>query len=911
MEISKKTTSQEEYYFSDFLYQESESLPEESDLYSDFLKILDNEKTDLIESNKARRKRNILDLIEKYITNSGYREEIKNRDITEPEMSSQSSKSNQNITIGKLEAKNFRGFKASGEDNNREISFQQKSNIFYAPNGGGKSSLCEAIEWCLTGTTTEYGSRGETKKNYFQHDETKTPSYEETTLYNYDGDEFQQNPDYFSKCFIEKNRIESFGRLSVQRKQHAEDLISTLFGFRPLSDFFDKFVKPNQFKPTTSYLKSNPNSNWSEWKDYEDSKEDARQRVNEIEDKAQGMVNSLQNDCGFTIDDPNIEDISLAEKLEIIEKNFNKLTNRLGVLRSHELEKVLRSIGDVRDILKEINELNGKLEVAESDVDAHTFYDAAQDLMKDYGKSKCPLCETPFEGGSNTVVTNPKDKINEELEKLTSIEELKNQKEDKEDDLRELVKRINRSWERFWRENRNNEWLLRYFEFQVSEQEPGIDDIKDLLNYQNIKDKSKKAKNQVDNLIELLSKSIDNMSQNENTLTNLCITIWFKDNKNKVKKIGNLKKELENAKKRLKKLEDQDENANMADQMLNQYDSFIESFKNYKNDLSESENINDLTSALYRIFNLHDTDAQKVEKIQLPETHDGSFTIKFENRDNGSLSSLSEGHLKVLGLSILLARAQEHTVPFIVFDDVVNAIDSDHRNNIARFLSGRLSQSEMEEAFDGSDELREETQDFIDDLQLIITTHDRFFDEQISNKFDGDDIKHYVLYYGNEGVIPVDRAANFENRIEHFRSEDVRDLRSALMYARLALEEFLVKQAEVGISNCECDPNKEHKSIKFAKTIQGDTKMLDYVSLSDLLQEVKDAHYGCNNGKNKIGDACKEILDWDNVPWLQKIIDQEHHYLNRGRFYIEDADVGKMEIGKIIDTIKKIKPELS
>ena len=51
-----------------------------------------------------------------------------------------------------------------------------------------------------------------------------------------------------------------------------------------------------------------------------------------------------------------------------------------------------------------------------------------------------------------------------------------------------------------------------------------------------------------------------------------------------------------------------------------------------------------------------------------------------------ALQVLSEGHIKILGLSILLAKAVHDNLNFIIFDDIVNAIDDDHRNGVADLL---------------------------------------------------------------------------------------------------------------------------------------------------------------------------------------------------------------------------------
>jgi ABC-type polar amino acid transport system ATPase subunit len=58
---------------------------------------------------------------------------------------------------------------------------------------------------------------------------------------------------------------------------------------------------------------------------------------------------------------------------------------------------------------------------------------------------------------------------------------------------------------------------------------------------------------------------------------------------------------------------------------------------------------------------------------------------------------LSEGHIRCLGLAILLAKSQSILCPLIVFDDAINAIDHDHRSGIreAIFESDHFAQTQL------------------------------------------------------------------------------------------------------------------------------------------------------------------------------------------------------------------------
>lgn len=58
--------------------------------------------------------------------------------------------------LASLQVKNFRGFgELASDDKGSYLKFSKTKNIFYAPNGGRKSSLCEALEYGTTGHIKE------------------------------------------------------------------------------------------------------------------------------------------------------------------------------------------------------------------------------------------------------------------------------------------------------------------------------------------------------------------------------------------------------------------------------------------------------------------------------------------------------------------------------------------------------------------------------------------------------------------------------------------------------------------------------------------------------------------------------------------------------------------------------------
>jgi hypothetical protein len=71
--------------------------------------------------------------------------------------------------------------------------------------------------------------------------------------------------------------------------------------------------------------------------------------------------------------------------------------------------------------------------------------------------------------------------------------------------------------------------------------------------------------------------------------------------------------------------------------------------------------------------------------LHLPITGEHVIEICFRGNPNvkvDALRVLSEGHIRCLGLSIILAKSMSIESPLIVFDDAINAIDHDHRRGI-------------------------------------------------------------------------------------------------------------------------------------------------------------------------------------------------------------------------------------
>ena len=137
-----------------------------------------------------------------------------------------------------------------------------------------------------------------------------------------------------------------------------------------------------------------------------------------------------------------------------------------------------------------------------------------------------------------------------------------------------------------------------------------------------------------------------------------------------------------------------------------------------------------------------------------------------------ALHVLSEGHIRCIGLAILLAKNIKEGCPLLIFDDPVNAIDDDHRESIRRTLF---------------------EDDYFDGKQIILTCHGEELFKDIQNMLSVEQARSSqrlaFLPRIDEPHIQVDfncAPRNYiEGALEHIRKNEIR---FALGKSRQALE---------------------------------------------------------------------------------------------------------------------------
>ena len=199
---------------------------------------------------------------------------------------------------------------------------------------------------------------------------------------------------------------------------------------------------------------------------------------------------------------------------------------------------------------------------------------------------------------------------------------------------------------------------------------------------------------------------------------------------------------------------------------------------NSYNDTLPAQLVADLSEQvveLYNSFNRNDLPSELLARVKLPLVQNQRLEISFQNNPDqfyDPLHMLSEGHIRCIGLAILLSKNLKENCPILIFDDPVNAIDDDHRESIRRTLF-------EDQFFSGK--------------QIILTCHGEEFFKDIQNllpaKVAAQTQSFTFLPRLEESHINVDFNCAPRNYIiaarEHF---DRNEIREALSKSRKAME---------------------------------------------------------------------------------------------------------------------------
>jgi len=556
-------------------------------------------------------------------------------------------------------------------------------------------------------------------------------------------------------------------------------------------------------------------------------------------------------------------------RVSIIDKELSKPTlikyeiPNISTLKSN-LSEIQSCLAEYKSYLSEYKEKKDTVKFKE-------LYDLVI-ILQPLAKDKCPVCETPIKDTVKHPYENAQTKLNE----LQYIAKLEDDLEKSKDDLSEKLELFRKNLEKRIEVSKNFKLEKSLDDIQLKQSE-----FKDQFDtYANklieIFTSVESEHNTFDNIIFEHNTGVDKQNIHRGKLSEERKNINSISEKIKQAKIIEQSK-LENIKKWQKNIDQfKNENKNLIDdaekekeqvdlnkKYVDAYKTLLRKLNHYKENLplKHVAKLNELTVEFYNQINIHDKDFEVLSKISLPSKPNDTIFIYFENEPNkpyDALQILSEGHIRCLGLSILLSKNIQEKYPVIIFDDVANAIDDDHRGGIRNLL------------FDSK---------HLDSKQIILTTHASQFVKELEQYLSNADYDKHVnkfLFLPDEHFRKIRVKSNdFKNYIyranQNYKGANYSE---ALYFCRCGIE---------NISNRLWIRFGKKYKTEFSVVIRSPNSVPDLMSVvSSINKFIKKLN---NNSDHKV---VTDIFDY--LIGLRKKSNIIWEYLNKGTHEEPDKD---------------------
>jgi len=607
----------------------------------------------------------------------------------------------------------FRGFRAP-----EPFDLTKQIILFYGPNGSGKTSLCEGLEYALLGDVEEAGSKRIAARTYLSnvHDgRFDVPILKATDLQGREVD-VVPNADTYRFCFVEKNRIDAFSRIAARPNAQRAELIATLFGMDQFNDFVGHFNESIDGQlvllgERQTTLTARRNALAADRATVEG--EPASQQALEEEEAA------LAKEYGAEITYEALKElIGSAEvpgRLQELEAILEAVPlNVLGVTHQglqDAFEKAHKCDEELTDIVE-------ALRIRSDQVSFKALYDSVLALQK-VVSDRCPACDTPLKGQTH-VTADPYQRAAEGLEQLEELGVLQEQQKIAQTKLGQASRELRQmfspvaafigaqpgentataQWIGQLPDEPAGRWWSCIYPQTVAIQDapPSLDEILSVVDRMAVQDDAS-LRAQQDRQPHVTERRRLNEFQ---------LKVQAQDLKRQ-----QLQENVEAANSRINAFDET--NAELIAQANQEkleierdtpfkgtYDRFLVELRSYRDQLPGQliAGLNDAAKDLYNAFNRNDRDEDKLSALHLPLGGDGKIEICFQGNPGvrvDALHILSEGHIRCLGLAILMAKAKTMECPVIVFDDAINAIDHDHRGGIREtiFESDHFAQTQL------------------------------------------------------------------------------------------------------------------------------------------------------------------------------------------------------------------------
>lgn len=786
----------------------------------------------------------------------------------------------------------FRGFR-------REQAFDIDGRVVlvYGPNGSGKSSLCEALEFGLLGFVEESGLRRIDVERYLTN--IHSGNFERPTLVARNSQDedtaVHPQPDQFRFCFIEKNRIDAFSRVAARPPGQRADLIATLFGMDQFNSFVSHF---NESMDQSLSLESPEQNNLvlrrqALARDYQVvDGERARLDAHDLAGSRYAEAFS----AGLTYPELTalVQGGEQPCKLQRLQAQIDEVPPAvIGV----DVEQLTALFTAANSAWSELAEAREAFESRRDQVSFRDLYQSVLAVHDEVG-DLCPACLTPIEETAENPYTRAENEL-DGLRELSAVEAKCHEADERLNAAQlplrialdkllnyvvgtapdagdsEIAQRLASilaadADEHSWRE------ILAGTDTGF-ENAPFLQELIQIATDIAIRDERANAIR-----LERAAMIAERVRLEE-------VRVWIQRHELLREQVL---REAADARARIETFEqenvalttaaEREAAANTRDRPVKAaYDRFITYLREFRDELPALliADLNAIALELYNEFNQHDSDADKLAELHLPVHADECIEVVFRgnmDRRVDALIVLSEGHIRCLGLAILLAKAVSMRVPIIIFDDAINAIDHDHRGGIraALFESDRFVQT-----------------------QIILTCHSPEFIKDVQNHLPAAlraDTREYVLLHHEGDYQPVvNTIGRDSNYVDQARTSLARfNPRDALTYSRKALEIFArriwrwMESHRVGDLSVKLDGPGKPPVLR--------------VLCEDLRKKLVDADAFVHVSKDGLIDALERLLGIPegNLIWT---------YLNKGvHEEVDQDDFDRDLVSQVIRTLEEI-----
>jgi DNA sulfur modification protein DndD len=591
----------------------------------------------------------------------------------------------------------FRGFAKE-----ETLNLYSSLVLIYGPNGSGKSSFCEALEYGLLGSVEEAQSkRFANQPNYLKN--AHVNRYVDPVIegVNSKDEDFLVLPNeaLYRFCFVEKNRIDSFSRIAAHVPAKQTELISSLFGLDSFYDFVKNFSREIDERHIDLLGKKGLQlkAKQQELEVYGLTIKNNNQSLVTKTDMEVELAHQFKADTTF---DQLVVLLGSEETPGEIQRLEVELLHKQPSLAGLTTKSLEASKIEVETTHEKLTAKLGELAKASEGLSFKQLYGALLDLQE-VSEDKCPACKTPLV----QVTKDPYIIAKDELAKLGHLAQLEQERNQLKTEFTKAIKSVYRMVKKCV-EHIVIEIEVNSLSLCLLEDEENLDwdwwQALELGN-QDMASHWYSIKDQVHKLEQRDAKVNKANEEREPKQARLAALRKFKE---KVIDLQANRKTLDEGIQKAKAAIDAFDKENRVlieaveteksiiqtnQQIAANYSDFVNILVAYKEELPGKlvADLGDLVVTLYNAFNRNDSPKDLLAAIKLPLAAGQHIEIAYqEDKEKffDALHILSEGHIRCIGLAILLAKNIKTNSPLLIFDDPVNAIDDEHRSAIRETL---------------------------------------------------------------------------------------------------------------------------------------------------------------------------------------------------------------------------------